>query len=170
MAAHCSEHEVSQELAGVITLDPEALRRRWRSLTGRAVPEHLPRHILIRLLAYRIQAHAFGDLDAKSIKLLHRIAERTNGNVSSGVPTLESLSLSSRGAGHLSPGTVLGREHGGVMHHVMVLADGFAWNGATYRSLSEVAFAITGTRWNGPRFFGLGERKARRATAKGTGS
>lgn len=68
---------------------------------------------------------------------------------------MESLNLSSRGARSLAPGTVIGREHGGTVHHVMVLTDGFAWNGTTYRSLSEVAYAITGTRWNGPRFFGL---------------
>jgi hypothetical protein len=68
---------------------------------------------------------------------------------------LDSLDLSSRGKTALAPGTVIGREHGGTMHHVMVLTDGFAWNGQTYRSLSEVAFAITGTKWNGPRFFGI---------------
>jgi hypothetical protein len=54
----------------------------------------------------------------------------------------------------LRPGTVLGREWNGQMHRVAVLADGFAWNGKTYPSLSKVAFAITGTRWNGPKFFG----------------
>jgi hypothetical protein len=68
---------------------------------------------------------------------------------------LDDLSLSSRGKKKLAPGTVIGREYGGTMHHIMVLADGFAWNGETYRSLSEVAFSITGTKWNGPRFFGI---------------
>jgi hypothetical protein len=56
------------------------------------------------------------------------------------------------------PGTVLGREWNGRMQRVAVRADGFAWNGKTYPSLSQVAFAITGTRWNGPRFFGLRDR------------
>jgi hypothetical protein len=55
-------------------------------------------------------------------------------------------------------GTILSREWNGRMHRVSVLTDGFAWNGNTYRSLSKVAFAITGTRWNGPRFFGLRDR------------
>ena len=50
---------------------------------------------------------------------------------------------------------MLGREWNGRMHRVAVLADGFAWNGKTYPSLSKVAFAITGTRWNGPLFWGL---------------
>ena len=55
----------------------------------------------------------------------------------------------------LKPGTILAREHGGALHRVMVLDEGFAWNGSTYGSLSEAAHAITGTKWNGPRFFGL---------------
>ena len=55
----------------------------------------------------------------------------------------------------LRPGTLLTREWDGHLQRVMVLADGFSWNGTTYRSLSKVAFAMTGTRWSGPRFFGL---------------
>ena len=61
----------------------------------------------------------------------------------------------------LKPGTILAREHDRELHRVMVLDNGFAWNGATYRSLSEVARAITGTNWNGPRFFGLRDKPAR---------
>jgi hypothetical protein len=60
----------------------------------------------------------------------------------------------------LTPGTVLVREWDQQSHRVMVLADGFAWNGQTYDSLTKVAFAITGTRWNGPRFFGLRDKQA----------
>lgn len=151
-----NEGEVSQELAGLAELDLSALQRRWRQLTRRPAPEHLPKQLLSRLIAYRIQADAFGDLDSHSVRLLRQIAEqRAKGKAGASVPTLESLNISSRGAKGLAPGTVIGREHDGTMHHVMVLADGFAWNGTTYRSLSEVAFAITGTRWNGPRFFGL---------------
>ena len=55
----------------------------------------------------------------------------------------------------LRPGTLLTREWDGHLQRVMVLADGFSWNGKTYPSLSKVAFAMTGTRWSGPRFFGL---------------
>jgi hypothetical protein len=58
----------------------------------------------------------------------------------------------------LRPGTVLGREWNGQMHRVAVLVEGFAWNGKTYASLSKIAFAITGTRWNGPRIFGLRDK------------
>ena len=59
----------------------------------------------------------------------------------------------------LMPGTVLVREWDRQSHRVMVLADGFAWNGQSYVSLTKVAFAITGTRWNGPRFFGLRDKQ-----------
>ena len=58
----------------------------------------------------------------------------------------------------LRPGTLLTREWDGQVQRVMVLADGFSWNGKTYPSLSKVAFAITGSRWNGPRFFGLRDK------------
>ncbi len=61
----------------------------------------------------------------------------------------------------LRPGTVLGREWNGRMHRVAVLTDAFSWNGNSYSSLSQVAFAITGTRWNGPRFFGLRDKLAK---------
>lgn len=168
MRTRRTEREVSQDLADLASLDLDTLRRRWRTLTGRPAPEHLPRQLLARIVAYRLQADAFGDLDGPSLKLLRAIAkQRATGDARAGVPTLESLNLSSRGSRSLAPGTVIGREHGGTMHHVMVLADGFAWNGATYRSLSEVAFAITGTRWNGPRFFGLkGSPKPRRENDK----
>jgi len=162
MSLRRSQGEVSQELADLANLDLDALKRRWRKLTGRPAAEHLPRHLLVRLVAYRIQAAAFGDLDSPSVKLLREIAKsRADRKTGTGVPTLESLDLSARRTGHLAAGTVIGREHDGAMHHVMVLAEGFAWNGKTYRSLSEVAFAITGTKWNGPRFFGLKNHRSR---------
>ena len=63
----------------------------------------------------------------------------------------------------LRPGTVLEREWNGQMHRVAVLTDGFAWNGKTYPSLSKVAFAITGTRWSGPRFFGVRDKPSKGA-------
>ena len=66
----------------------------------------------------------------------------------------------------LRPGTVLVREWDRRLQRVMVLADGFAWSGQTYDSLSKVAFAITGTKWNGPRFFGLRDKEDRSAISR----
>ena len=72
----------------------------------------------------------------------------------------DALALAQRTA-HLRPGTVLEREWNGHVQRVAVLADGFAWNGTTYPSLSKVAVAITGTRWSGPRFFGLRDQPSK---------
>jgi hypothetical protein len=66
-----------------------------------------------------------------------------------------------RSSANLRPGTMLAREWNGQMQRVAVLADGFAWNGKTYPSLSKVAYAITGTRWNGPKFFGLRDKPSK---------
>ena len=66
-----------------------------------------------------------------------------------------------RRTSELRPGTMLGREWNGQIHRAVVLADGFAWDGQTYPSLSKVALAITGTRWNGPQFFGLRDRPSK---------
>ena len=68
---------------------------------------------------------------------------------------------SNRLTADVRPGTMLAREWNGRMHRVAVLADGFAWNGKTYPSLSKIALAITGTRWNGPRFFGLRDKPSK---------
>jgi Protein of unknown function (DUF2924) len=97
-----------------------------------------------------------GDLDADTRRLPDRIgsgsAERIDRLVADfNLPKTE-----------LRPGTLLTREWDGHLQRVVVLADGFTWNGKTYRSLSKVAFAITGSRWNGPRFFGLARRNGTR--------
>ena len=66
----------------------------------------------------------------------------------------------------LPAGTVLGREWNGQMQRVTVLEDGFAWKGKIYPSLSKIALAITGTRWNGPRFFGLRDRPSKKGGSR----
>jgi len=148
---------LDHEIARLRGLDVGELRARWRTVFRRRVPPHLPRHLLFRILAYRLQADQLGDLDADTRRLLDRIgsgpAERIDRLVADfNLPKTE-----------LRPGTLLTREWGGHLQRVMVLADGFTWNGKTYRSLSKVAFAITGSRWNGPRFFGLRDRSSSEA-------
>jgi hypothetical protein len=98
-------------------------------------------------LAYRLQADHLSDLDPDTRRLLDR----------SGDPIEIGRLAADRNhrRTELRPGSLLVREWGGQTQRVMVLADGFAWNGKTYRSLSKVASAITGTRWSGPRFFAL---------------
>ena len=145
------------EIESLNALDPDLLHRRWRALMGRAAPAHLSRSLMVRILAYRQQAQTHGDLDRATLRVLD--AAIGQGEPASGSsPIAASLGPQP----DLRPGTVLTREYGGVLHRVMVGEQGFVWNGQTYVSLSKVARAITGTRWNGPRFFGL------RQTAKGS--
>jgi hypothetical protein len=113
----------------------------------------LPRHLLFQVLAYRLQADHLGDLDTESQRLLDR-------SVSAEDAGQRAVNLGRRNA-KLRPGTVLGREWNGRMQRVTVLTDSFSWNGKTYPSLSKAAFAITGTRWNGPKFFGLRDRTSK---------
>ena len=148
---------LDNEIARLRGLDVGQLRARWHTVFRRAAPPHLPRHLLFRILAYRLQADQLGDLDLNTRRVLDRIGSES----SEGIDRLVADSARSRSA--LKPGTLLTREWDGHLQQVMVLADGFAWNGKTYGSLSKVAFAITGSRWNGPRFFGLRDRPSSEA-------
>ena len=135
------------EIAHLRDLDAGELRARWRTVFRRRPPARLPRHLLFRVLAYRLQADHSGDLDDEGQRILDSAGSPEDSEQ-------RALNLRRRTV-NLKPGTMLGREWNGRMHRVEVLTDGFAWNGKSYPSLSKVAFAITGTRWNGPMFFGL---------------
>jgi Protein of unknown function (DUF2924) len=144
---------LDNEIAHLRGLDVGGLRSRWHNVVGRRPHPHLPRHLLFRVLAYRLQADVLGDLDGESQRLLDR-------SVSPEDAGQRAVDLARRTA-DLRPGTVLRREWNGQMQRVAVFADGFAWNGKTYPSLSKVAFAITGTRWSGPKFFGLRDKPSK---------
>ncbi len=160
---------LSEEVAALAALDLDALRGRWRKAFRAPAPAHLPRYLLLRIIAYRVQANALGDLDRETVRFLDAVAQdwqkrRAAGNTNSKRPPPIPPVPDKRS---LKPGTILAREHEGELHRVMVLDQGFAWNGATYRSLSEVARAITGTNWNGPRFFGLRDKAKPSSLAPG---
>src|ERR1700746_2202897 len=127
-------------------LDLKGLRARWQSVLQGPAPDHLPRHLLFAIIAYRIQADRFGDLDHETRQLL----DRTGGKESGAAIAAQLVSFDQKRT-EPTPGTVLVREWDRQSQRVMVMPDGFAWNGQTYDSLSKVAFAITGTRLNGPR-------------------
>jgi hypothetical protein len=147
---------VEDEIAHLRGLDLKGLRARWLSVFQRLAPDLLPRHLLFAIIAYRIQADRFGDLDYETRQVLDRGEAKEFGTSMSA----RLVSFDQKRT-ELTPGTVLVREWDQQSQRVMVMSDGFAWNGQTYDSLSKVAFAITGTRWNGPRFFGLRDKEDR---------
>jgi hypothetical protein len=150
---------VEDEMAHLRGLDLKGLRSRWQSIFQRQGPAHLTRHLLFAVIAYRVQADRFGDLDHQTKQVLDRTVAKEAGAIMS-----TRLASFDQKRTELTPGTVLVREWNRRSQRVMVMADGFAWNGQTYDSLSKVAFAITGTKWNGPRFFGLRDKEDRSDT------
>jgi len=144
---------VEDEIAHLRGLDLKGLRSRWQSVLQRPAPAHLPQHLLFAIIAYRIQADRLGDLDHETRQVLDRTdAKDTGATISARLVSFDQKRT------ELTPGTVLVRDWDRKSQRVMVMANGFAWNGKTYDSLSKVAFAITGTKWNGPRFFGLRDK------------
>jgi hypothetical protein len=140
---------ISEEVRAVDQLDLSALRGAWRGRWGE-IPKFRSRDMLARAMAYRIQAEAFGDAPVgvrrKAADYAAKFAADRKFTPSPGPP--------------LKPGSSLVREWKGVRHEVAVTEDGFAYLGKPYRSLSKVAQAITGTKWNGLVFFGLKRRAA----------
>ena len=147
---------VEDEIAHLRGLDLKGLRSRWQTVFQRSAPAHLTRYLLFAVIAYRIQVDRYGDLDHATRQVL----ERTDSSEAGPAMSARLASFDQKRT-ELTPGTVLVREWDRQAQRVMVMADGFAWNGQTYDSLSKVAFAITGTKWNGPRFFGLRDKEHR---------
>ena len=145
-----SAASLDDEIARLRGCDTATLRARWRTVFGGRAPPHLPRHLLFAMIAYRLQAEVFGDLDAETLRLLKKIELAPS--KAEAVPLTETLCQRRR---ELALGTVLLREWNGQAHRVTVVEQGFSWQGTRYESLSKIAQAITGTKWNGPRFFGL---------------
>jgi site-specific DNA recombinase len=135
---------LSDELIAIRELDSKALKQRWRALYGGEPPVRISAALLFQAVAYRLQERARGGIKSATRRLLERVAEEREGRKKAPAPAIRAR-----------PGTVLIREWHGASHRVTVLADGALFRGKHYRSLSEVARQITGTRWSGPRFFGL---------------
>jgi transposase len=152
-----SDFSIQSEVAHLRDLDLKGLQARWRRVFRKQAPEHLPRHVLIGVLAFQLQAEAWGDIDAQTRRVLD-----LSGVGSANREIARQLEVLDQRQSPLNPGTILKREWQGRQHRVMVLTDGFAWNGKTYASLSKLATAMTGTNCNGPRFFGLRGKSASR--------
>ena len=112
---------MEEEIAHLRSLDLMGLQSRWQSVVGRPAPEHLPKHLLFGILAYRIQADALGDLDAATVQLLKRAA--TVHFLSEVLPLVTAQDQRKH---TMVPGTILTREWNGQLHRVMVVEDGFA--------------------------------------------
>jgi Protein of unknown function (DUF2924) len=136
---------VEAELDRLPTMPIGDLRKRYRELFRTEPPKAFGPDLLRRSIAHRIQEKAYGGLPASTRRLLDQLVKaamaKPNGR----------LELPRR----IKPGSELVRTWKGKSYRVMVMADGFAHDGRTFASLSEIASEITGTRWNGPRFFGL---------------
>jgi len=136
---------VEAELDRLAVMPIVQLRVRYREVFRGDPPKAFGPDLLRRSIAHRIQERAFGGLSRSAQRTLDQMmkadAAKPNGKIV--LPR------------RIKPGSVLVRQWKGKSHRVMVLADGFAYDGATYSNLSEIAVLVTGTRWSGPRFFGL---------------
>ena len=141
--------DLDAQIEGLKSANLEALQRHWKSTFSKPCPSHLPRHLLLGMLAYRLQAHAHGDVSQDHKKYLNDVGRAASRDSETAIPKFSPESK------RFKPGTVFVREHDGVEHRVVATPDGLLWGAETYSSLSAVARAITGTNWNGRRFFGL---------------
>jgi hypothetical protein len=136
---------VEKRLAALPTLSKAALCDLWQQFFDSKPPSKLRRDLMIPILAYRIQEHAFGSLSARSrerIRQLSQAFEKGNDPPAARAPRIR-------------PGTRLVRQWGDVVYLVNVHTNGYEYQGTRYQSLSEIARLITGTRWSGPLFFGI---------------
>ena len=121
------------------------LRHHWKMLFGHPAPKSLRRNFLARAVAYQMQVEAYGGLSVGTKRRLREIANAVRNGDANAIP----------GSSRIKPGTQMIRQWQDTTHTVTALAEGFEWNGRTYKSLSAVANAITGTNWNGFAFFGI---------------
>ena len=135
---------ISEEIAKLERCDLRDLKTRWEEAFGRPPPKRISRILLVRALAHRVQEKEMGGLKPAVRRRLAKAVAELSAVQSPPVPSST-----------IKPGTRLLREWQGVMHEVIVHEDGIQYRGKSWRSLSAVAREITGTRWSGPRFFGL---------------
>lgn len=134
--------DIAQEIARIGGMSADALRLEWRRVIGSDPPPAFSKDLLARAIAYRLQEEALGGLSPATARLLRSL-----------------LKPGAEPPRQVKVGSVIVREHKGVLHEVLVVPGGFCWQGKTFDSLSTIAKRITGVTWNGPRFFGLRSKK-----------
>lgn len=142
--------DIDAELTALENLSYATLKEMWQALYGVPAPKKIGTESLRLAVAYGLQEKAFGGLKPKVRRQLMRLAGEQDGAEADRPKAASALQSDS-----LRPGARLIREWNGETHQVEVVDSGFVWRGKTYRSLTAVAFTITGARWSGPRFFGL---------------
>jgi hypothetical protein len=154
-AAPLDTAAIEAEVARIQTLKLDEVSVLWRDTFKKDVPKALTRDLLVRTLCWHIQEQAFG---GHSPAILRLLAEYARGR------PVEANQLR-----RLKPGTEVVREYQGERHTVVITEEGFRWRGGDYPSLTAIARLITGSNWNGPRFFGLRENKDGSAAPAGAG-
>jgi hypothetical protein len=140
MTRRSTDHAtIEAEIDRIRSLGLDELRALWRTTLRSPPPTAFTKDLMARFICWHIQEQAYCGVDANTAKLLDDLAR---GNKPEAVRRLK-------------PGTVLVREYQGDRHTVTVVPSGYVWRETTYASLSAIACNITGTAWNGPRFFGL---------------
>lgn len=145
--------DLEATIAALDQMDIKGLRKEWISRFGKDPPPIRSTEFLRLLLAWNLQAEVLGGLSPETRRRLDQLADAHEQN------RLDRLLKAER---RYKPGTTILKSWRGEEHVVMVLEQGFAWRGKNWASLSEIARAITGTRWNGPAFFGLRRIKSER--------
>jgi hypothetical protein len=135
----------ARRLAALAESSKAALRELWQELFKAPPPSQLRKELMLSILSYRLQEEAFGSLTINSLRKLTVIAQAIETNPDS--PITDSP--------RIKPGTRLVRQWRDQVHLVNVETSGYEYQGARYKSLSEIARLITGTRWSGPLFFGI---------------
>ena len=140
MTRRSIDHEtIEAEIDRIRSLGLDELRALWRTTLRSSAPPAFTKDLMARFICWHIQEQALGGLDPDTAKRLERIARGKKPEAHQ----------------RLKPGTVLVREYKGERHTVTVVPGGYVWRDATYASLTAIARDITGTAWNGPRFFGM---------------
>jgi hypothetical protein len=139
---------VHEQLNSLPQMERAALQLLWVELFGKPPNPRLRRELLVMVLTYRVQEKAYGGLKPSTRKKLLAYAEGFT----------KDKEVVPKQVRATKPGTRIVREWGGKLHEVVVVDSGFTYDGQKYRSLSEIARQITGTRWSGPMFFGLKKR------------
>ena len=138
------QQEVEEQLAKLPAMGRPELQSLWQEFFQLPPSAKLRREMLVPILAYRIQELAFGGLKESTLKRLHELAEDHASGKKSVIQQMVRPKV----------GTRYVREYNGKLHEVTVLDAGYEYEGQSYRSLTEIAKIITGTKWSGPTFFG----------------